>query len=197
MATAVITGRSQVAAGDESSANSSGDGCAGTRCCSHVPRPRRRPRPGCRRAGPRHVDVPVEPLHERGRGRDDRDRGQRRSRRLPLLVAQPQDQERHDHRSAAHAEEPAEEPPAVPIVGEPPASAPAMARTTAVPTRRHAQRGARGAGLAARRPRRRRSCSTSTGRSRRSSATPTTRRSPRPRASADRQSRGATAASPA
>ena len=54
------------------------------------------------------VDVAVRGVGCGGHGADDRDGRERGARGLPLLVAEPQDQERHDDRSAAHSEQPRE-----------------------------------------------------------------------------------------
>src|SRR5205814_31002 len=56
----------------------------------------------------RHVNVAEQAIHERPERRDQDDCRQGGAGGLALLVAQPEDQERHDHRSPANPEKTAE-----------------------------------------------------------------------------------------
>ncbi len=56
------------------------------------------------------MDVAVGRLRGRRRRGHDDDRGQRRAGRLPLAEAEPEDEQRHDHRPAPDPEQPAEQP---------------------------------------------------------------------------------------
>ncbi len=82
-----------------------GRSAAGSRC-----RAPRRPRRDRQQQAGVDVDVAVDPaLGERAEQPDEDDRGEAGAGREPLAVAEPEDQQRHDHRPAADPEEAAED----------------------------------------------------------------------------------------
>ena len=101
---------STMAEATSSTANPPATARDGSRCWRAVPRDDARDRGDADQEGVAQVDVAVGPVEAGGQRADDHDRRERGAGGLPVVVAEPEDQQGHDDRPAPDAEQTAERP---------------------------------------------------------------------------------------